>query len=93
MALRSWYKNRGAAETLQCCRKCRNAVAQRCQTTSRRSGLVLGIFSAHFEPIIEGFKAQTLETQKGDEFWAFLGNNKLSLGGAFRVCSWKRNNT
>ena len=27
--------------------------------TSRRSGLVLGGFLAHFEPIMEGFKAQT----------------------------------
>ena len=29
--------------------------SQRCCTTSRRSGLVLGGFLAHFEPIMEGF--------------------------------------
>ena len=33
--------------------------SRRCCTTSRRSGLVLDGFLAHFEPIIEGFKAQT----------------------------------
>ena len=27
--------------------------------TSQRSGLILGGFLAHFEPIMEGFKAQT----------------------------------
>ena len=32
---------------------------KRCCTTSRRSRLVLGGFLAHFEPIMEGFKAQT----------------------------------
>ena len=41
----------------------------------------MGGFSAHFEPIIEGFEAQTLETQKSDGFWAFWGENKLPLGG------------
>ena len=29
---------------------------------------------------MEGFKAQTLETKKGDGFWAFLRDNKLPLG-------------
>ena len=39
-------------------------MSRRCQTTSRRSGLVFGRFSAHFEPRIEGFKAQTPRKQK-----------------------------
>ena len=54
----------------------------------RRSRLVLGRFSTHFEFIIEGFKAKTLETQRGgggggggDGFWVFFGENKLPLGG------------
>ena len=33
--------------------------SRRCCTTSRRSGSVLGGYLAHFEPIMEGFKAQT----------------------------------
>ena len=33
--------------------------SRRCCTTSRCSRLVLGGFLAHFEPIMEGFKAQT----------------------------------
>ena len=32
--------------------------------TSRRSGLVLGGLLAHFEPIMEGFKAQTRGIEK-----------------------------
>ena len=71
-------------------------MSRRCQTTSRRSGLVLGGFLAHFEPIrIEG---RTI----WDEFWAFFRENKLPLGEntlglvlgeIYRVCSWKRKNT
>ena len=41
----------------------------------------MGQFSAHFELIIKGFKEKNLETQRGDEFWALLGENKLPLGG------------
>ena len=33
--------------------------SRRCCTTSRRSGSILDGVLAHFEPIIEGFKAQT----------------------------------
>ena len=33
-------------------------------TISRRSGLVLGGFLAHFEPIMKGFKAQTRGIEK-----------------------------
>ena len=33
--------------------------SRRCCTMSRCSGSVLGGFLAHFEPIMEGFKAQT----------------------------------
>ena len=41
--------------------------SRRCHTTSRRSGLVLGGVLAHFEPIIEGFKAQTGGIIKGED--------------------------
>ena len=34
-------------------------MSRRCYMTLRRSGLVFGGFLAHFEPIMEGFKAQT----------------------------------
>ena len=35
--------------------------------TSRRSGLVLGGLLAHFEPTMEGFKAQTVGIEKGED--------------------------
>ena len=54
---------------------------RRCQMTLRRSGLVLGGFLAHFEPIIEGFKAQILEIQGGD-FFHTLGT-KEEVGSYF----------
>ena len=38
--------------------------SRRCYTTSRRLGLVLGEFLANFEPIMEGFKAQTRGIEK-----------------------------
>ena len=50
--------------------------------TSRRSELVLGGFFANFEPIMEGFKAQTLGIEGGrfgDIFWSFLKVKKPSL--------------
>ena len=40
---------------------------RRCCTTSRRLGLILGEFLAHFEPIIEGFKAQTIGIKKEED--------------------------
>ena len=40
---------------------------QRCCTTSRRSGLVLCGLLAHFEPIMEGFKAQTRGIEKAED--------------------------
>ena len=39
----------------------------RCCTTSQRLGLVLGGFLAHFEPIMEGFKAQTGGIEKEED--------------------------
>ena len=36
-------------------------------TTSRRSGLVLGGLLAHFEPIMEGFKAQIVGIEKEED--------------------------
>ena len=44
------------------------ATSRRCCTTSRHSGSVLGGFLAHFEPIMEGFKAQTGGIEK-EEDW------------------------
>ena len=41
--------------------------SRRCFTASQRSGLVLGGFLAHFEPIMEGFKAQTQGIEKGED--------------------------
>ena len=41
--------------------------SRRCCTTSQRSGLVLGGFLAHFEPIMEGFKAQTRGIEKEED--------------------------
>ena len=42
--------------------------SRRCCMTSRRSGLVLGGLLAHFEPIMEGFKVQTVGI-KNEEDW------------------------
>ena len=42
--------------------------SRRCCTMSQRSGLVLGGLLAHFEPIMEGFKAQTVGIEK-EEDW------------------------
>ena len=79
--------------------------SRRCCTTSRRSGLVLSGLLAHFEPIMEGFKAQTVGIERrtiGNSFldvfegeqapfgWKHLG---LVLGEISRVRSWKRKNT
>ena len=50
------------------------SMSRRCCTTSRRLGLVLGGLLAHFEPIMEGFKAQTGGIERGricDRFRAF----------------------
>ena len=59
---------------------------KRCSPTSRCSGLVLGRFSTHFEPKIEGFKPSNPRNICGDGFWAFLGENKLPLGGNALGC-------
>ena len=52
--------------------------------TSRHLGLVLGGFLAHFEPIMEGFKAQTRGIEKErricDRFWSFLKERIPLLG-------------
>ena len=42
--------------------------SRRCCTTLRRSGLVLGGLLAHFELIMEGFKAQTVGIEKGEDW-------------------------
>ena len=79
--------------------------SRRCCTTSRRSGLVLSGLLAHFEPIMEGFKTQTvgierrtiwngfLDVFEGEQApfgWKHLG---LVLGEISRVRSWNRKNT
>ena len=79
--------------------------SRRCCKTSRRSGLVLSRLLAHFESIMEGFKAQTvgierrtiwngfLDVFEGEQApfgWKHLG---LVLGEISRVRSWKRKNT
>ena len=74
--------------------------------TSPRLGLVLGGLLAHFEPKMDGFKAQTVGIEEGDDWerffftffegeqapfgWKHLG---LVLGKISRVRSWKRKNT
>ena len=79
--------------------------SRRCCTTSRRSGLVLSGLLAHFEPIMEGFKSQTVGIERRTNWnsfldvfdgeqapfgWKHLG---LVLGEISRVRSWKRKNT
>ena len=62
MALQSLSKNRGLQQ--------RRDVAETEHPhvmTSRRSGSVLGGFLAHFEPIMEGFKAQTEGIEKEED--------------------------
>ena len=64
-------------------RRCRNRASRRCCTTSRRSGLVLDGLLAHFEPIMEGFKAQTVGIEKGricDRFRSILKRRSPLLG-------------
>ena len=46
--------------------------SRHCCTTSRRSGLVLGGLLAHFEPIMEGFKAKTVGIKKEDDWERFF---------------------
>ena len=67
MVLRSWSKNRKAVATSRRCRELQKRsipTSRRCQTTSRRKGSILGGFLAHFEPIMEVFKAQTVEIER-----------------------------
>ena len=47
--------------------KCSIPMSRRCCTTLRRSGLVFGGFLAHFEPIMEGFKAKTGGIEKEED--------------------------
>ena len=111
MVLRSWSKNRKAAATSRrenqrrdVAESCRNDVA-----TLPNDVATLGVdfdgFLAHFEPIMEDLKAQTIGIERGtiwngflDVFegeqapfgWKHLG---LVLGEISRVRSWKRKNT
>ena len=81
MALRSWSKNRGprAAETYH------PNVATLLHDVAT-FGVDFGSILAHFEPIIVGFKAKTLETMKEDDLGRILGffeEEEASFG-------WKR---
>ena len=66
--------------TLQRVQKHSIPMSRRCPTTSRRSRLVLGQFSAHFEPRIDGFKAQTPRKQKGRRLGLEEGDFVHTLG-------------
>ena len=63
------------------------------KTTSRRSGLVLGGFLAHFEPIMEGFKAQTLGIERRgiwNDFFDIFEGEQAPFGWKHpRACSWR----
>ena len=102
MALRSWSKNKG----LQQCRDVENQrrdvcrelqkrsiqTSRHCCTTSRRSGLILAQFLAHFEPIIMGFKDQTLEKQRtiGEWILGLFEGEQAPFGWKHpRACSWR----
>ena len=67
--------------------------SRRCCTTSRRSGLVLGGFVAHFEPIMDGFKAQTLGIERrriGNDFFDVFEGEQAPFGWKHpRACSWR----
>ena len=49
------------------------STSRRCCTTSRHSGSVLGGFLAHFEPIMQGFKAETGGIENGEGLVIDLG--------------------
>ena len=76
MTLRSWCKNRKVAATSRRCRE----LQKRNIPTSRCLGLVLDQFSAHFELIIEVFKAQTRKTEGGGGGGRILGLGGNTLG-------------
>ena len=52
-----------------------------CCMMSRCSGLILGQFLAHFDPIIGAFKAQTLETTKEGDSKEILGRHTKQRRG------------
>ena len=62
-------------------------------TTSRRSGSILDGFLAHFEPIIGGFKAQTLGIEIegiGTIFLEVFEGEQAPFGWKHpRACSWR----
>ena len=66
MALRSWNKNRGLQQRRDVENQRRN-VTETEHPDVTTFGLVLGGFLAHFEPIMEGFKAQTRGIERGED--------------------------
>ena len=73
MVLRSWRKNRGLQQRRDVENQRRDVAetsiptSRRCCTTSRRSGLVFGALLAHFEPIMECFKGQTVGIKEEED--------------------------
>ena len=73
MVLRSRSKNRGLQQRRYVENQRRNVAeiehpdVATLLHTSRRSGLVLGGLLAHFEPIMDGFKAQNVGIEKGED--------------------------
>ena len=55
------------AKTRETLQKQSIRTSRRCCTTSQRSGLVLGGLLAHFEPIMKGFKAQTVGIENEED--------------------------
>ena len=75
MVLRSWSKNRGPQQHRDVENQRRDVaeIEHLDVATLRRSGSVLGGMLAHFEHIMEGFKAQTGGIEKGDDLEQFFG--------------------
>ena len=77
MALRSWSKNRGLQQRRDIENQRRDVAETEhpdaatllhdVATLLRRSGLVLGGLLAHFEAIMEAFKAQTIGIEKEED--------------------------
>ena len=88
-------KKQGTTATSQRCKELQKRnipTLRRGCMTSRRSGLILDRFLAHFEPITVGFKAQTLETTKrtiGERILGVFEGEQAPFGWKHpRACSW-----
>ena len=91
MALRIWSKNRGLQQRRDVENQRRDVAEIEHPDVATllhyvaTFGVGLGGLLAHFEPIMEGFKAQNIGIEKEDDlerfFLTFLRENKLLLGG------------